>query len=153
MRATANLVRIMKSGPKKDGDLRCQTTARSSWPIGGKGWKLPRVLAMGPQQKTKHNQCLAIKRTFEELLASILLEECFVDGRARQIVNHEVDNRLNLILRVACIIRNSRVLLPTLLATLNVHSVKVAGPSLTHSPRSSISRARYMEAAATWLGR
>lgn len=57
------------------------------------------------------------ENTFEELLASILLEECFVNGRSRQVINHKVDNRLNLLLCVTCIIRNSGILSSNLLAS------------------------------------
>ena len=95
-------------------------------------WRERIEAAKGVRNGTStHDRRLAIKHTFEEFLASILLEECFVDGGARQVVNHEVDNRLNLILCVACIIRNSRILLSTLLAFPITDSIKGL---LFHSP-------------------
>jgi len=48
--------------------------------------------------------------TFEELLASILLEERFMDDWARQIVDHQLQDRLNLFLAVASIMCEGGIL-------------------------------------------
>jgi hypothetical protein len=48
--------------------------------------------------------------TLEELLASVLLEEGFVDQRPGKVVDHEGDNRLKLILGVAGIVGKCGVL-------------------------------------------
>jgi hypothetical protein len=48
--------------------------------------------------------------TFEELLASILLEERFVDDGARQVVDHELKNGLDLFLGVASVVGKCCVL-------------------------------------------
>jgi hypothetical protein len=43
--------------------------------------------------------------TLQELFASVLLEERFVDNWAGEIVNHELEDRLDLVLCVAGIVR------------------------------------------------
>lgn len=48
--------------------------------------------------------------TFEELLACILLEECFMHHRARQVVNHKVENRLDLLFGVSSVVRDRSIL-------------------------------------------
>ena len=48
--------------------------------------------------------------TFEELLAGILLEECFVGHGFMEVVNHELEDRLNLLFRVASIMRQGGIL-------------------------------------------
>jgi len=48
--------------------------------------------------------------TLEELLASILLEECFMHHRAGQVVNHELEHRVDLLLGVSGIVGKSLVL-------------------------------------------
>jgi len=51
-----------------------------------------------------------IMLTLEELLASVLLEERLVHDRAREIIDHEQEDRLDLLLRVASVVCNSCVL-------------------------------------------
>jgi hypothetical protein len=50
------------------------------------------------------------KLTLKELLASVLLEEGFVDQRPCQVVNHELDDGLNLVLGVASVVGKCLVL-------------------------------------------
>lgn len=50
------------------------------------------------------------ERSLQKFLASIFLKECFVDDRSRQVVDHEVENRLDLHLGVTSVERESRVL-------------------------------------------
>ena len=50
------------------------------------------------------------RHTFKELLACVLLEECFVENRAVEIVNHKLEDRLNLFFRVAGVMCESRIL-------------------------------------------
>lgn len=45
------------------------------------------------------------RHTLQELLASILLEEGLMHDRASKVVDHEVDDRLNLIFSVTGIVR------------------------------------------------
>lgn len=45
------------------------------------------------------------KHTLQKLLASILLEEGLMHDRASKVVDHEVDDRLNLIFSVTGIVR------------------------------------------------
>lgn len=49
--------------------------------------------------------------TFEEFLAGILLEECFMlHNRLVEIINHELEDRLDLLFRVASIVRQGSIL-------------------------------------------
>ena len=48
--------------------------------------------------------------TLQELLASILLEEGFVGDRAVQVVNHQLEDRLNLLLGVSRVVSKSSIL-------------------------------------------
>jgi hypothetical protein len=48
--------------------------------------------------------------TFEELLACVFLEEGFMCDRACQVVNHELEDGLNLFLVVTSIVSQCRVL-------------------------------------------
>jgi len=50
------------------------------------------------------------EHTLQKLLASILLEESFVDDRAGKIVHHKEEHRCNLLLSVTSIVRNGFVL-------------------------------------------
>lgn len=50
------------------------------------------------------------KHTLQELLAGILLEEGFVNNGASEVVNHELNNRLNLLFRITGIVGKSLVL-------------------------------------------
>ena len=61
-------------------------------------------------EKTRRHAKPNGQHTLEELFAGILLEECFVDNGAGQIVDHEMENRLNLLLCVASVVRDSLVL-------------------------------------------
>lgn len=54
--------------------------------------------------------------TLEELLASVLLEERVVLDRAVEVVDHEQQNWLNLLLRVASVVGESGVLVLTLVS-------------------------------------
>lgn len=48
--------------------------------------------------------------TLQELLACILLEECFMCNRAGEIVNHKLEDRLNLSLIVTSIVSQGSIL-------------------------------------------
>ena len=50
------------------------------------------------------------QHTLQKLLASILLEEGLVNDRTCQVVNHELDDRLNLLLIVSGIVSKSCIL-------------------------------------------
>ena len=67
--------------------------------------------------------------------------------RAVQIIDHELENRLNLLLAVPSIVCDGRVL-----SKLDLTPSLVQSTLHTHSPRSRMSRARYIAAAAMWLG-
>lgn len=54
----------------------------------------------GYQEDRRHAE-----RTFQELLASILLEESLVNHRASKVVNHEVNDWLDFLLGVTGIVR------------------------------------------------
>lgn len=49
--------------------------------------------------------------TLKELLASILLEEGFMNDRTCEVIDHQVSNRLDLLLGVSGVVRNGFVLL------------------------------------------
>lgn len=51
------------------------------------------------------------KRTLHELLTSVLLEKGLVDDRTGEVIDHKVDNRLNLVLSITGVVGNSGVLL------------------------------------------
>lgn len=89
------------------------------------------------------------EHTLKEFLARILFEECFMSDRANKVVNHEFKDRLDLRLGIAGIMSKGSVL-PSLTSTYSHFIFEMV--SLTHSPLSSIRRARYIEAAAIWLG-
>ena len=48
---------------------------------------------------------LLLEHTFQKLLAGILLEECFVDNGLGKVINHELEDRLDLIFSVAGVMR------------------------------------------------
>ncbi len=48
--------------------------------------------------------------TLNELFTSILLVECLVDYRTSEIINHELKDRLDFLLRVSSVIRDSLIL-------------------------------------------
>ena len=48
--------------------------------------------------------------TLQELLASIFLVKCLVDNRSGKIIDHKFKDRLDLLLCVTSIVRQSRVL-------------------------------------------
>ncbi len=52
--------------------------------------------------------------TLQELFASVLLEEGLVDHWSSQVVNHQLEHGLNLLLRVSGVVLNGLVLLTTL---------------------------------------
>jgi hypothetical protein len=52
----------------------------------------------------------SVMLTLQELLASILLEEGFVGDRAVQVVNHQLEDRLNLLLGVSRVVSKSSIL-------------------------------------------
>ena len=67
-----------------------------------------------------HNTLVTIKHTLHEFLARVLLEERLVENRAREIVDHKVQHRLDFLLRITCIVGQSNVL------HLSVYGSKVA---------------------------
>jgi len=48
--------------------------------------------------------------TFEKLLAGILLEECFMGDRTSKVINHELKDRVDLLLSVTRIVAEGGVL-------------------------------------------
>ena len=46
-----------------------------------------------------------LKHTFQELLASVLLEKCFVDNRLSKVINHKLEDRLDLFFAIARVMR------------------------------------------------
>ena len=48
--------------------------------------------------------------TFKELLACVLLKEGFMHNWLMKVVNHQLEDRLNLFLGVTGVVRNGRVL-------------------------------------------
>src|SRR5438046_1111478 len=95
------------------------------------------------------NQCEETSKchTFEEFLAGIFLEECFMSNRTMQVIDHQVKHWKNLLFCIASIVRESCIL--TMSAPLFDCYVR---PCLfTHGPRSKIKRAKYIAAAATRL--
>lgn len=51
------------------------------------------------------------KHTLQEFLAGILLEEGLVGDRAVEVVNHEAEDRINLLLGVSGVVREGGILL------------------------------------------
>lgn len=49
--------------------------------------------------------------TFQKLFTSVLLEEGLVDDGTSEVVNHQVDNRLNLLLVISSVVCQNLVLL------------------------------------------
>lgn len=84
--------------------------------------------------------------TLEELLACVFTEEGVMLDRAREVVDHELEDRLNILLGVTSVRGEGRILL------ISVKAMMMNENKHTHSPRSRTRRARYMAAAATWLG-
>ena len=62
-----------------------------------------------------------------------------------EIVNHELENRLDLLFRVSRVVSESGILNQSTLSGLYVESSSI---SHTHSPRSRIRRERNIDAAA-----
>lgn len=89
-------------------------------------------------------QWVTHSHTFKELLAGILLEECFMYNWTMKIVKHELKDRLNLLLSVPRVVCQSCVLIAQ-----SVGIILGEGKQHTHGPRSRIRRERYMAAAAT----
>ena len=86
--------------------------------------------------------------TFQELFARILFEECLMYDRTVKIVKHKLKDGLNLPFGITRVMCQGSI--------LKVQSVRVSAErqcQRTHGPRSRIRRARYIEAAATWLCR
>jgi hypothetical protein len=54
-----------------------------------------------------------LQHTLDELLARVLLEEGFVDHRARHVIDHQDDDGMDLFLSVAGIIFEGLILLVT----------------------------------------
>lgn len=86
-------------------------------------------------------------RTFQKLFACILLEEGLVRDWARQVVDHQLQDGLDLVLSVTGIVSQGNIL-----ECVSVSDNQNDNMGHTHSPRSSTNRAKYMAAAATWLG-
>lgn len=105
----SNLRRVVKGGvegePTIPGeDSRSEGTASSSsWPTGEPGWRLRRV-------RNNHMMQVKSQHTFEELLAGILLEESLMSDGAAKVVNHEQEDRLNLLFRVSSVMSDSSIL-------------------------------------------
>ncbi len=91
--------------------------------------------------------------TLHEFLARILLEEGLMNDRTGQIINHELEDRFNLLFGIASIISKRIILEVGLVSSKFLQDGDIEDPRLTHSPRSRISRAIYIAAAPTWLGR
>ena len=58
--------------------------------------------------KTSINRMLAL--TLQKFLASIFLKECFMDNRRREIVDHQVKDRLNFLFAITSIVRDGSIL-------------------------------------------
>ena len=86
--------------------------------------------------------------TFEKLLARVLLEKSFVGHRADEILEHEQKDRLDVVFGIARILCEGSILCMSAKSSCQLRAPK----KLTHSPRSRIKRARYIDAAAMWLG-
>ena len=55
--------------------------------------------------KQEKKELLLLECTFQKLLAGVLLEECFVDNRLGKVINHELEDRLDLIFGIARVMR------------------------------------------------
>lgn len=53
---------------------------------------------------------ITISLTFEKLLTGILLEECFMNNRPGEVVNHKLEERLNFLLSIARVVSKDRIL-------------------------------------------
>lgn len=60
--------------------------------------------------KSDQNWKVESTHTLEELFAGVLLKESLVNDGTREVVNHEVDNGLNLILGVTGIVGKGSIL-------------------------------------------
>jgi len=87
--------------------------------------------------------------TLQELLASVLLEQCFMRNWSLKIVHQEIKDRSDLFFRVPRELSEGVVLAKVSQSLAIIDDVS----RHTHPPRSKMIRERYMAAAATWLCR